>query len=58
MWMMYVGIVGTHSEVFLKFMNSESLYYIQEDKVKCVRLLRCCSESKNNEIPEDIFSFQ
>ena len=54
MWMMYVGIVGTHSDVFLKFINSKSLSYIQEDKVKCVYLLQCCSESKNNQIPEKI----
>ena len=56
MWMMYVGIVGTDSDVFLKFINSESLNYIQEDKVKCVRLLQCCLESKNNQIPEKLSS--
>ena len=56
MWMMYVGIVGTHSEVFVKFINSESLSYIQKDKIRCVHLLQCCSESKNSEIPEKISS--
>ena len=52
--MMYVGIVGTDSDMFLKFIISESLSYIQEDKVKCVRLLQCCLESKNNQIPEKL----
>ena len=56
MWMMYVGIVGTDSDVFLKFIYSETLSYIQKDRVKCVHLLQCCSEAKNNKIPDKISS--
>ena len=54
--MMYVGIIGTDSDVFLKFINSESLSDIQEDKIELVHLLQCCSESKNNKIPDKISS--
>ena len=60
MWMMYVGIVGTNSDVFLKFINSESLSDIQEDGVttdRCVHLLQCCMEAKSNQIPDKISSF-
>ena len=32
MWMMYVGIVGINSDVFLRFINSENLSDIQKDK--------------------------
>ena len=56
MWMMYVGIVGTDSDVFLKFINLESLSDTKEDKVKCVHLLQCCSEAKNNQVPDKISS--
>ena len=56
MWMMYVGIVGTDSDVFLKFINSESLSDIEKDKINCVHLLQCCSEAKNNQVPDKISS--
>ena len=56
MWMMYVGIVDTHSEVFLKFINSENLSDIQNNKRKYVHLLQFFSEAKSNQIPDKIFS--
>ena len=55
-WMMYVGIVGTNFEVFLKFLNSEGLNDIQKDKTKCVRLLQCCLEGNSNQMPDKISS--
>ena len=61
MWMMYVGIVGINSDVFLKFINSENLSDIQKDKakrtVRCVHLIQCCLEAKSNQIPDKISSF-
>ena len=56
MWMMYVGIVGADSDVFLKFINSEALSNIQENKIKCVHLLQCFLEAKSNQIPANISS--
>ena len=56
MWMMYVGIIGTDSDVFLKFINSETLSDIQEEKINCVHLLQCCSEAKSTKLPDKISS--
>ena len=56
MWMMYVGIVGTDSNLFLKFIDSETLSDIQKDKIKCVYLLQCCSEAKSKQIPDKVSS--
>ena len=56
MWMMYVGIVGADSDVFLKFIN-DSLSNTQENEVDSrVHILQCCLEAKNNQIPDKISS--
>ena len=56
MWMMYVGIVGADSDVFLKFIN-DSLSNTQVNEVgRRVHILQCCLEVKNNQIPDKISS--
>ena len=67
MWMMYVGIVGTNSEVFNKFISKGNTHKkkkslkvsadIQKDKTKRLHLFQCFTEAKTyTEIPDVIAS--
>ena len=65
MWMMYVGIVGVRSTVFLDFIADKSSTQdnvqinnsIQRDKTKCLHLFQCYMEANiSNEMPKAISS--
>ena len=58
MWMMYIGIVGTKSEVFDNFISKGNKYKrgggvkllrsIKDNKIKLLHLFQCYSEDKGN----------
>ena len=66
MWMMYIGTVGTKSEVFNNFISKGSKYKrggvkllrsIKDNKIKLLHLFQCYTEDKSNvEIPNIITS--
>jgi len=72
MWMMYVGIVGVHSSVFISFLSDSQTEIvrskvrhvskfslsdsIRNDKRKCLHLFQCYMEAKSDKIPEIISS--
>ena len=67
MWMMFVGIVGVKSDVFVNFISKGKVYKrksgvriadtIQNNKRKCLHVFQCYLEGKENtEIPEVISS--
>ena len=67
MWMMFVGIVGVKSDVFVNFMSKGKLYKrksgvriadtIRNNKRKCLHVFQCYLEAKQNtEMPEVISS--
>ena len=66
MWMMYIGINGVNSEVFLQFLykahtGSDILKLTLSDsitmnKLKCLHLFQCFMEAKNSEVPKEISS--
>ena len=67
MWMMFVGIVGANSDIFVNFVSKGKVYkrkseiriadYIQNDKRKLLHLFQCYREDKSNvEIPGKISS--
>ena len=67
MWMMFVGIVGIKSDIFVNFISKGEVYerksgvriayYIRSDKRKLLHVFQCYLEAKENpEIPEVISS--
>ena len=67
MWMMYVGILGIRSDIFVNFISKRDVYtskrgikiakYIRNDKRKLLHVFQCYLEAKENtEIPEVISS--
>ena len=60
MWMMYVGIVGIESDIFIDFIAADKHHNvlgipyiqinneIQRDKIKCLHLFQCYVEAKSN----------
>ena len=67
MWMMFVGIVGVKSDVFVNFISKGKVYKrksgvriadtIRNNKRKCLHVFQCYLEAKENtEIPEVISS--
>ena len=67
MWMMFVGIVGVKSDIFVNFMSKGKPYKrksgvkiadtIRNNKRKCLHVFQCYLEAKENtEIPEIISS--
>ena len=67
MWMMFVGIVGVKSDIFVKFMSKGKPYKrksgvriadtIRNNKRKCLHVFQCYLEAKENtEMPEVISS--
>ena len=67
MWMMFVGIVGVKSDIFVNFMSKGKPYKrksgvriadtIRNNKRKCLHVFQCYLEAKENtEIPEVISS--
>ena len=66
MWMMYVGINGTNSQIFMQFlykaqpgediMNLVLLSSIQSDRLKCLHLFQCFMEAKSETVPKEISS--
>ena len=67
MWMMFVGIVGVKSDIFVNFISKGKVYKrksgvriadkIRNDKRKLLHVFQCYTESKENtEIPEVISS--
>ena len=67
MWMMFVGIVGVKSDVFVNFISKGKVYKrksgvriadtIRNNKRKCLHVFQCYLEGKENtEIPEIISS--
>ena len=67
MWMMFVGIVGVKSDVFVNFISKGKVYIrksgvriadnIRSNKRKCLHVFQCYLEAKENtEMPEVISS--
>ena len=66
MWMMYIGINGVNSEVFLQFLykaqtGSDIMKLTLSDsimmnKLKCLHLFQCFMEAKNSKVPKEISS--
>ena len=67
MWMMFVGIVGVKSDIFVNFMSKGKVYKrksgvriadtIRNDKRKCLHVFQCYLEAKETtEIPEVLSS--
>ena len=67
MWMMFVGIVGVKSDIFINFISKGKVYIrkpgvriadtIRNNKRKCLHVFQCYLEAKENaEMPEVISS--
>ena len=66
MWMMYVGINGTNSQIFMQFLykaqpgediiNLSLSSSIQSDRLKCLHLFQCFMEAKSKTVPKEISS--
>ena len=65
MWMMYVGITGIESKVFVSFVYSNSSknpgryvlqHDIRNDKTKCLHLFQCFMEAKCTTLPKTVTS--
>ena len=66
MWMMYVGISGINSQIFMQFlykaqpgediMNLALSGSIQRDRLKCLHLFQCFMEAKSETVPKEISS--
>ena len=67
MWMMFVGIVGVKSDIFINFISKGKVYIrkpgvriadsIRNNKRKCLHVFQCYLEAKENtEMPEIISS--
>ena len=66
MWIMYAGINGINSQIFLQFLYKAKLGIdvtklmlsssIQSDKLKCLHLFQCFMEAKSATVPKEISS--
>ena len=66
MWMMYVGINGASSQIFMRFLgNTQSTADaseldlpkdIKNNKFRCLHLLQCFMEARSDKIPKDVSS--